>query len=222
MMQNTDDARDPRPQRVRVPLGIFFKALLPAFVATVIVVFFLTRKTHPSPVMRSDGMERVTLSQKDSAFHVVPPAQGGASGEVWYEPTGPALRFQLHASGLTPGRRYLLELQVDDSIYTVASYLPTARGGLVIDTALTKFEEGVCVGTNYDAPRAISGHHGIKFWIKRDGTPATGTMPGIAATAPGAQLACHGNGDGNYDYVLLENAVADFTGTDSTVPGRSQ
>jgi hypothetical protein len=39
-------------------------------------------------------------------------------------------------------------------------------------------------------------------------------MPGIAPSAPGAQLSCHGNGDGNFEYLLLENEVANFKGTD--------
>ena len=53
----------------------------------------------------------------------------------------------------------------------------------------------------------------MKFRIKRDGSPPSGTMPGIAPSAPGAQLPCHGNGDGDYDYLLLENEVANFKGT---------
>ena len=84
--------------------------------------------------------------------------------------------------------RYLLELQVDDAIYSVASYTSDARGEIALDTALTEFAEGVCVGANYDAPRPVTGTHDVKFWIKRDGNPKTGTSPGVKAGAPGASL----------------------------------
>ncbi|MFI5241632.1 MAG: hypothetical protein ACHQRL_01380 [Gemmatimonadales bacterium] len=208
------DARDPttdRP-RTRVPKAIFVKALLPALLATLLFVFLFTRaSSKPHPVV-SNGMMRVTLSQKDASFRPIPRAAGGATGVVWYVPTAPGLRFQLRAYGLRSGRRYVLEMQVDDAIYTVASYTPDTHGNLAIDTTITQFQEGVCVGANYDPPRPVLGHHKVKFWIKNDGSPASGTMPGTPPNAPGAQLACHGNGDGNYNYLLLENEVADFTG----------
>ncbi len=165
---------------------------------------------------------RVTLSQKDSSLQPIPPSKGGASGDVVYAPKGTAFHFTLHASALPPGHRYALEMQVDDAIYTVASYAPNARGELAIDTTLSRFEEGVCVGANFDPPRPITGRHAIKFWIKRNGSPPTGTMPGVSPSAPGALLACDGNGDGNYDYELLENQVADFTGVRPSTSDRAQ
>lgn len=198
--------------RSRVPMAIFFKALIPALLATVLFVFLFARTASKTQAVESNGMMRVTLSQKDASFRPIPRAAGGATGVVWYAPTGPALKFQLRAYGLRPGRRYLLELQVDKAIYTVASYLPDARGDLAIDSSLAQFQEGVCVGANYDPPMPTAGEHHVKFWIKSDGSPASGTMPGVVAGAPGAQLPCHGNGDGDYRYVLLENETADFTG----------
>lgn len=219
----SDEREEPlRERRTRVPVATLLKALLPTLAATAVVVFLVTRPTTTPQTARADGMRRVTLSQKDSAFHVVSPSVGGATGLVWYAPTGSALHFQLRASGLPPGRPYLLELQVDDAIFDVASYSPTARGDLAIDTTLSRFEEGVCVGANFDPSRPTAGRHRIKFWVKRDGSPSTGTMPGLAPTAPGAQLACRGNGDGNYGYVLLENDVADFTGSDTAVRDSSK
>lgn len=220
----TNDAEHTRPEapHPRFPLMTMIKALLPALAATVLVVLFISRSRSNAPMVRSDGMMRVTLSQKDSAFRPIPPSAGGATGVVWYSPKGPGLHFQLKATGLPANRRYLLELKVDDVIYTVASHSPDARGEIDLDTTITQFAEGVCVGTNFDPPRPSSGHHIVRFWLKRDGNPASGTMPGVAASAPGAQLACHGNGDGNYGYVLLENQVADFTGTDTALPGSSR
>jgi len=206
----------PRPH---FPVAAFLKALVPALVATAAFVLIFMRAPDSGRVTRADGMMRVTLSQKDSAFHPIPPSAGGAAGVVWYAPAGPALRFQLRATGLAPARRYVLELEVDSAIYTVASYVPDARGELAIDTALAQFAEGVCVGRNFDAPRSVRGHHRIRFWIKRDGSPPTGTMPGIPPSAPGARLGCHGNGDGDYGYILLENEIADFTGTDTIARG---
>lgn len=199
----------------RFPVGTLLWALLPALAATGAVILLFARSPKVDAKSRSDGMVRIGLSQKNAAFVPIPHSAGGATGEVLFAPTGPALRFRLHASGLRSGVRYALETQVDDAIYTVAGYAADARGELAIDTTLAQFAEGVCVGKNFDAPRATNGHHRIKFWIKRDGSPASGTMPGVAASAAGAQLACHGNGDGDYQYVLLEDQIADFTGTTS-------
>lgn len=209
-----DEPASARRTRTRFSFTTLLSVLLPSVAATGLVLFFFARSPVVKEKERPDGMKSVTLSQKDSTFATIPPSAGGASAEVLYSPQGPGLHFVLHASGLKAGRRYLLELQVDNVIYTVASYSPSARGELVIDTTLSQFAEGVCVGNNFDPPRPTAGHHRIKFWVKHDGNPATGTMPGVRPTAPGAQLACHGDGDGDFGYVLLDNKVADFTGTD--------
>jgi hypothetical protein len=159
------------------------------------------------------AVQRITLSQKDRHFAIIPPARGGAVGTVWYHPRGPALTFQLRASGLRPHRRYLLELSVDGTVYTVASHPATTAGELSLDTTITAFEEGACVGDNYDPPRSVPGAHEVKFWLKSDGNPVSWTMPGQrSSAADGSSLPCHGNGDGDFQYVLLENAVAHFSG----------
>jgi hypothetical protein len=215
---SNDAKREPsRAGTSRVHVATLLRALLPALAATAIVGFFLARTSASKSTVRADGMMRVTLTQKDSAFQPIPAARGGASGEVLYSPKGPGLHFALHALSLPPGIRYALEIQVDDAIYTVATYSPDTRGRLTIDTTLTQFQEGECVGANYDPPRPVTGHHTIKFWIKRDGSPVSGTMPGISPATPGAQLSCHGNGDGDYKFLLLENEVADFTGTGGSI-----
>lgn len=167
-------------------------------------------------VQAKPGLSRVTLAQKDASFRPIPRAAGGATGVVWYAHSGPALRFTLKGFGLQPKHRYLLEIQADDAIYSVASYTSDAHGELAIDTALSQFKEGTCVGANYDAPRSVTGTHDVKFWIKRDGNPKSGTSPSVKAGAPGASLACGGNGDGDYTYMLMENEIAHFSGTAST------
>lgn len=158
-------------------------------------------------------MSRVTLAQKDASFRPIPRAAGGATGVVWYAHSGPALQFTLRALGLQPLHRYLLEIQADDAIYSVAGYTSDANGEIAIDTALTQFAEGVCAGANYDAPKSVEGDHRVKFWIKRDGNPASGVSQSVKPGAPGAALPCHGNGDGDYTYMLMENEIADFKGT---------
>lgn len=212
MPKDSEDERSSGINR-RVPVGTFLRALLPALAATAVVVFFLARSSPKKPKVRSDGMMSVDLVQKDSTFQPIPASKGGASGEVVYAPSGPGLHFVLHARALPPGHRYELELQVDTATYAVATYTPDAHGRLDLDTTLTEFREGECVGRNFNAPRPVTGQHELRFRVKRDGSPASGPMPGIAPSAPGAQLTCHGNGDGNYDYLLLENEVATFRGT---------
>jgi hypothetical protein len=188
------------------------RALVAPIVAVVLFIF-LYWGNHQDARATSGTTQRITLSQKDAHFNIIPPVRGGAVGSVWYGARGPALVFQLRASGLRPHRRYLLELSVDGTVYTVASHVAGGNGELSIDSTITKFEEGACVGDNYDPPRSVQGEHEIKFWLKNDGNPVSGTMPGRrSSSAAGSALPCQGNVDGDYSYVLLENAVAHFTG----------
>jgi hypothetical protein len=212
-MSNDAQREFPREPTPRVHVSTLLRALLPALAATAIVVYFFARTPAVKPKLRPDGMIRVTLVQKDSAFQPIPAAKGGASGEVLYAPKGPGLHFILHALSVPQGLRYALEIQVDNVIYTVGTYSPDARGQLTIDTTLSQFQEGECVGANYDPPKPTAGRHTVNFWLKRDGSPVSGTMPGISPSAPGAQLPCRGNGDGKFDNLLLENEAAEFTGT---------
>jgi hypothetical protein len=210
---NRTSMKSPNAARVRFSFATFLWALLPALLATAIVAYFLARPQKAAKQKRADGMVAITLSQKDSSYRLIPPSAGGASANALFSPTGAGFHLRLNASGLKPARRYALELQVDGTIYTVASYVADAQGALALDTTLSAFQEGECVGRNYDPPRPVSGHHDIKIWMKHDGSPSAGTMPGIPPNFPGAQLSCHGDGDGDYHYVLLENAAAYFTGT---------
>lgn len=186
---------------------------LVAPIVAVVLFIFLYWGNHQDVRAATGAQQRITLSQKDAHFNIIPPVRGGAVGSVWYRSRGPALTFQLLASGLRPHRRYLLELSVDGTIYTVASHAASGSGELSVDSTITMFEEGACVGDNYDPPRSVHGEHEIKFWLKNDGNPVSGTMAGRRpSAATGSSLPCHGNGDGDYSYVLLENAVAHFTG----------
>ncbi|MEP7067088.1 MAG: hypothetical protein ABI889_13715 [Gemmatimonadota bacterium] len=214
MNPSIQDASRPAP-----PTTVRLDPVRIAALAGALFWFIFVRSSYDQAesVQSGAGMWRVTLAQKDAAFRPIPRAAGGATGVVWYAHSGPALRFTLQAYGLQPQHRYLLEIQADDAIYSVASYTSDARGQLAIDTTLTQFAEGTCVGTNFDAPRSVQGSHKVKFWIKRDGNPQTGVSPGVKTDAPGAALSCRGNGDGDYAYMLMENEVANFTGT-ATAP----
>jgi hypothetical protein len=187
---------------------------LVAPIVAVVLFIFLYWGNHRDARTATGAVQRITLSQKDAHFNIIPPVRGGAVGSVWYGSRGPALSFQLLASGLRPRRHYLLELSVDGTVYTVASQTAGVNGELSIDTTVTMFEEGACVGDNYDPPRSVHGEHEVKFWLKNDGNPVSGTMPGRrrSSAAAGSALPCRGNGDGDYSYVLLENEVAHFTG----------
>jgi hypothetical protein len=211
MSEHTTIAAVPR-RRDRATPGERARTLVAPAVAVVLFIF-LYWGNHQDARAPTGAVQRVTLSQKDAHFNIIPPVRGGAVGSVWYRARGRALSFQLLSSGLRPRRRYLLELSVDGTVYTVASQPSSASGELSIDSTITTFEEGACVGDNYDPPRSVLGEHEIKFWLKNDGNPVSGTMPGRrSASAAGSALPCHGNGDGDYSYVLLENAVAHFTG----------
>lgn len=181
--------------------------LVPAALTFVVVVLFM----HPPHVAThaEDGGEVVRLVRKDTFLHRAMAVFGGPSGTMWYTPAGPRLGLRLRATHLRPARRYILEIDVDSTIYDVASYEADAGGRITADTTLTEFAEGVCVGPNYHAPRPLQGTHTIRFWLKRDGNQPSGAQPTPAGAEP-ATLPCRGNGDGKYDYVLLEEAPATY------------
>jgi hypothetical protein len=180
-----------------------------------VAVFLLLMRFQPRDLsgIFEHGRKRVDLLQKDAKFQPIPPGQGGATGSVWYTPSGPQFGFKLEAKGLKPGKRYLTELAVDENIYTLTSHAADSDGKLAIDTTLTAFAEGVCVGPNYDPPRPLDGAHTIRFWVKADGNPPSGSgRIHSAQFKDGQDLPCSGNGDGDYTYVLLENEAARYAG----------
>ncbi|MDQ6830975.1 MAG: hypothetical protein M3081_19095 [Gemmatimonadota bacterium] len=144
------------------------------------------------------GLARVGLVQKDARFA---PMANGARGIVRYSRAGDRFAFQLAGTGLAPSIRYLVELEVDGAVYTLASVASDARGVVAFDTTLDSFSTGTCKGAKDPNPTPITGTHLIKFWLKRNGNPASGGPP-----------LCGGNGDHDYTYVLLETAVATFQG----------
>jgi hypothetical protein len=196
--------------------------LLIPVIAVLLFVLLFMRKGEGGPDTNEEGLKRIGLVQKDAQFRPIPRSKGGATGSVWYTPSGRELSFQLRAEGLAPDKRYLVELAVDSIIYTLASRSADGDGDLAVDTTLTRFAEGVCVGPNYDPPRPLDGRHTIRFWIKADGNPRSGTGHDWSPQfADGADLPCSGNGDGDYTYVLLENEVASYAGPGArpTEPG---
>jgi len=189
--------------------------LAPSFIMIILLVAWAAHR--PLLLVRSDvsaadadpSHRHVNLIRKDADFR---PVANGAHGRVDYTPEGALFSFQLRADSLAPSLRYLIELDVDGTVYSIASHAADARGALALDTALSTFAEGACVGKNFDAPKAVAGHHTIKFWVKRDGNPASGTSRGTSPGAAGASLPCAGNGHGDYTYMLLEQQPAEFTG----------
>lgn len=191
--------------------------LVPVALTVLVVLVFMKPWRNREPERRA-GYEQVLLVRK-GPLSAVTSLFGGASGSVWYTPSGRSLSLRLSAQHLEPGEHYILEIQADSIIYDVASRAADEDGRIAFDTSLTSFAEGVCVGDQYDPPRVLQPGraYSIRFWLKRDGNPATGAQR-VRATpdGPAVQLPCNGNGDGNYDYVLLENSLAIFRVSDAT------
>lgn len=156
------------------------------------------------------GVAHIGLIQKDAAFRIV---RGGASGDVWFDAAGPTFAFRLSAVGLKPGVHYLIELNVDDASYELESRTPDAGGAIKLDTTLTQFATGACIGGEYLPPRPLRGSHEVKFLIKRDGNPVSGTRRTHSTSLAPPALPCHGNGDEDFTYALYEDNVARYTGT---------
>ncbi|HEV2181575.1 MAG TPA: hypothetical protein VGR59_14705 [Gemmatimonadaceae bacterium] len=203
--------RDPTSNDVPAPVhsrpagwaSVVWRAVLTLVVTIVVAMFLYGPKGLLSRRTSSDknGVTRIAIATKDSAFNVVPPSRGGASGSVWFRSRAPALALQLRAAGLVPSKRYQLELSTDQAVYTVARLSADAQGHLAIDTTLAQLADDACVVANRVPPRPLHGRITIKFWVRRDWGPTVAGSP------------CSGNGDGDSTYALLEENEGTFYGT---------
>jgi len=182
---------------------VLWRAALTAGVTIVVAIFLYGPKGLLSRRKSSDenGVTRIAIATKDSAFNVVPPSRGGASGSVWFRSRAPALTLQLRAAGLVPLKRYQLELSTDQAVYTVARLSADAQGHLALDTTLSQLADDACVVANRVPPRPLHGRIKLKFWVRRDWSPMVAGSP------------CSGNGDGDSTYALLEENEGTFYGT---------
>lgn len=183
--------------------SVVWRAALTLVVTIVVAIFLYGPKGLLSRRTSSDenGVTRIAIATKDSAFNVVPPSRGGASGSVWFRSRAPALTLQLRAAGLVPSKRYQLELSTAQAVYTVARVSADAQGHLAIDTTLAQLADDACVVANRVPPRPLHGRITIKFWVRRDWSQTVAGSP------------CSGNGDGDSTYALLEENEGTFYGT---------
>jgi hypothetical protein len=184
-------------------------------VLTIIVILVFMKPWRNAEPVREGAYEQIELVQK-GGLSAVTSLFGGASGAVWYTPSGERLQLRMSAEHLDPGKKYIFEIQVDSSVYDVASIAADGDGRIALDSAFSAVAEGTCVGSNYDAPLHFeSGRsYTVGFMLKRDGNVATGSerVPSDVGGASGpAELKCTGNGDGDYGYVLMENREGRFT-----------
>lgn len=188
--------------------------MLPVALTVAVILIFMKPWRSDEPA-RDGAYERMELVQK-GGLSAVTSLFGGPAGAVWYAPTGPGLSIRASAHHLDPGTRYIFEIQVDSTVYDVASLEADARGELALDSTFSRVAEGICVGGNYDRPidLAPGRSYTLGFMLKRDGNPASGTQRVSAGSGPeeaAVELGCSGNADGDYSYVLLENRQGRFT-----------
>jgi hypothetical protein len=176
--------------RTVAPLG---RGIALALVIIVLCIFLYGSMSSGGTGTTHAGMVRIPLATKDRAFQVIPPSRGGATGSVWYGSRGPTLPLELRAAGLVPRLHYRLDLFVDGIVYRVAKLRADSSGDLAFDTTLTALASGPGMGDDPIPRRPLRGTMDIKFWVQRDGSASGG-----------------GNGDDNFTYVLLEEAVARF------------
>ncbi len=194
--------------------GVARLVLVP-LTSVAIIVFLCVLPAQRTRAAPANGIGHVGLVEKDSTFHIVAAANGGAFGDVAYTISGPRLEIALSAAGLRPGIHYLVELNVDGTTYEVTSRAADRTGRLVVDTVLTRFDSGVCNGGDYVPPQPLRGSHRLKFLVKRDGNPPDGTKRARGTVPDGVlpALPCRGNGDNDFSYALFEDNVARFHGT---------
>jgi hypothetical protein len=153
------------------------------------------------PLTRPTGFATVTLVPAEGAST----SQGAPTGEFWYRTSNGALEWFIRAQHLTPGRMYRVEITADEQAhYAVASVRADASGGLAGHGVLGAFTDRVCVGGNVTRPQLLSDVRAFRVAIKDDGSREART----SITAPGNDLPCVGNGDGKWDYVLVQRGAA--------------
>lgn len=150
-------------------------------------------------VRRADGKQLMPLVAKDAHYEIIPPARGGATGSVWFSPSGNRLSLEMRASDLAPRLHYVAVVVVDGNAYPFARLAADSLGRISLDTTLIRFSRDACARGKATRSRALVGGHDIKFWIRRDGAPA-GHGP------------CAGNGDGDDRPVLYEAVTERFIG----------
>ncbi len=202
---------NPSLGRRRFPASELFRFLVLPIVLTIIVILVFMKPWRNAAPVREGAFEKVELVQK-GGLSAVTSLFSGPKGSVWYTPDGAGLRLRLGVERLDSGKRYIFELQVDSTVYDVASIAADGDGRIALDSTFASVAEGTCVGTNYDPPmRFESGRsYTLGFMLKRDGNAATGTQR-AHGNGGAVELRCTGNGDGDYRYALMENRPGRFT-----------
>jgi hypothetical protein len=202
---------NPTSRRRHFPASELLRFLVLPIALTIIVILVFMKPWRNAEPARDGAFEQVQLVQK-GGLSAVTSLFGGPTGSVWYTPDGAELRLRLGAEHLDSGKRYIFEVQVDSTVYDVASITADGDGRIALDSAFAGVAEGTCVGTNYDPPmRFESGRsYSLGFMLKRDGNAATGIQRAQGGGGT-VELRCTGNGDGDYEYALLENRLGRFT-----------
>jgi hypothetical protein len=153
------------------------------------------------PATRPQGFAAITLVPAQG----VSASTGAPAGEFWYRTSNGALEWFIRAQHLTPGRMYRVEITADERAnYAVASVRADASGALAGHGVLGAFTDRVCVGGEGSRPQLLSDVRAFRVAIKDDGSRESRA----SITAPGSDLPCVGNGDGRWDYVLVQHAAA--------------
>lgn len=154
------------------------------------------------------GFDSVTLLPVESGTTPTRPR-----GTFYYSPAGDSFEWYLRATGLEPGVRYRLELNVDDSLnYAVGSVRADDTGQVLGRGALQEFTDRYCVGALGAPPIDLSGEHSVAVRVKLDGSsPGESSSEGSVTGTSARPLPCTGNGDARFDYVLHEQRKIRFT-----------
>jgi hypothetical protein len=197
--------------RRRFPARELLRFLTLPLALTIIAIVVFVKPWRDFAPARDGAYEEVRLVQK-GGLSALSSLFSGPSGSVWYTPDAEQLELRMSAQNLEAGRHYIFEIQVDSTVYDVASIAADADGRIALNGAFETVSEGTCVGGSYDQPVRLEGgrSYTLAFMIKRDGNPATGSQR-VAGLDGISELSCTGNGDGDYTYVLLENRLARFS-----------
>lgn len=142
------------------------------------------------------GYNTITLAATD------PRTQSAPVGTFNYLVVDGAIDWYLFATDLVPARAYRIVLTAaDGKEYAVASRRSDDIGTLGAHGVETALMNRQCVGAEDPSRRSLESARTLRVALKSDGS-ASGTSTNDLLGSRSA-LPCGGNGDGNFDYVLL-------------------
>ena len=156
----------------------------------------LRDRENPPAKAALSGFDSVTLAAVER-----PQDAGAPSGSFRYEVVEGALDWYVAATGLRAARFYRVVMTAADGReYAVASERSAADGSFTAHGIETLLMNRQCVGLEDPSRRTLGSVRTVLVSVKNDGSRAGPSGSDFLGSR--SALPCHGNGDGDFGYVL--------------------